>query len=789
MERRKFLIGAGTLGAGASVALGTGAFTTVEAQRNVDIGTEGDANAQLAIQKLNSANADDLVSTENDGTLSLTIPNVNRDAVTQVEDLFRIVNQGTQSVSLFFRDDSNAVTFRISGSSTDFDSSGESLEGPNNSVALDVGEEVEVGLTIDTLNNSASGELLDNVTIVADAGPPASAQNDVAPEPQYVVDGNGDGDNRFKSIQAAIDQAGDETAGSVFVEPSDSEYEESVSIDVPGLTLTGSTEGEVIIDGRIEVSASDVVVDGFTVRPPDPVESVDAEGIRIGADDVVVQNNIVENFAREPGDDGFFGVTGILAFSNKQDAVENPTIRNNLVQELKNTVSGGATGIGVQGNVVNATIEENTVEQIGQEVTPFGFGITVRATGDEDQFTPTNVVATDNQIADVVSDPDSETFGVGIGVEASGAGEVDISGNSISNAEFLLEDKTNSIDLSAFAESNTLDRGALLERGDFEGEPGEVPVRNVIFDSIRTAQGFAKSDDTIELLGGTYEVLQDDGPLKIKNSLTAIEGTPTVEYNGGYPDEPGLQFTADDLTISGVQFNLNGIGPDGPNDLKITGGDPVISVTGAGATIRDTEFRVVGTFDGGPGFIDIQGAPNDEDDTITIENIEAVRELPDGIPADPAEGTSGQLFFSSSGFFRDGEFNPVGGSRTLSIRNSTFRGGVKLDAHSGDGSTIELENNTFEDAPIGESIQPAATGEMVAKDNKFNYTMDLDLQERTGNVTNNAKFKFTGIPNTVNGSSISGASDLAQTIAGANDGAAVNVVAGDGATAGNFQRL
>jgi len=368
---------------------------------------------------------------------------------------------------------------------------------------------------------------------------------------------------------------------------------------------------------------------------------------------------------------------------------------------------------------------------------------------------------------------------------------VTFTGNSISNTEFLLEDKTATVDLNSFASSNTLDRGALLENGDFEGVPGNAPVRNVIFDSIRTAQSFAESDDTIELLGGTYEVPQGDGPLEIENSLTGIEGTPTVEYNGGYPDEPGLQFTADDLTISGVQFNLNGIGSEGPNDLKITGGDPVISVTGAGATIRDTEFRVVGTFDGGPGFIDIQGAPNDEDDTITIENIEAVRELPDGIPADPAEGTSGQLFFSSSNFFRDSSFNPVGGERTLSIRNSTFRGGVKLDAHPGSESTIELENNTFEDAPIGESIQPAATGKMVARDNEFNYTMDLDIQERAskGGVTNNAKFKFSGIPSSVNGSSISGASDLAQTIADANDGAAVNVVAGDGATAGNFREL
>lgn len=260
MERRKFLIGAGALGAGASAALGTGAFTTVEAQRNVDIATAGDANAQLAIQAVSGANAE-LVNTEADGTLSLSIPNVNEDAVTDVEDLFRVVNQGTQPVSLYFQDDSDAVTFRVTRSA-------QSLEGADNSVELGVGEQVVVGLTIDTLNNDISGTLLDSVTIVADAS--ASAPGQSGPQPQYVVTPDPSGDNEFGSVQAAIDEASGQATigveGGQTLEP-----ESTIQVDVDGVTLTGFN-GIPTLDGTTELPSTDtakelieVSADGVTI--------------------------------------------------------------------------------------------------------------------------------------------------------------------------------------------------------------------------------------------------------------------------------------------------------------------------------------------------------------------------------------------------------------------------------------------------------------------------------------------------------------------------------------------
>ncbi|EMA09923.1 hypothetical protein, partial [Haloarcula marismortui] len=194
MRRRKLLIGIGATAAGGSAAFGTEAFTSVQAERNVDVAVAGDQSSFIAIQPLDSANAGKYVNTESDNTVGLELDGdnsgsgegVTQDAITQLEDLFRVVNQGSQEVSVYFEDDSDAVTFRVTRSTetSTNGSNGQSLEGAANSVELGVGEQIVVGLTVDTLNNDVSGQLLDNVTLYADAN--ASAPEQSIPEPQYV---------------------------------------------------------------------------------------------------------------------------------------------------------------------------------------------------------------------------------------------------------------------------------------------------------------------------------------------------------------------------------------------------------------------------------------------------------------------------------------------------------------------------------------------------------------------------------------------------------------------------
>ncbi|MFY4815769.1 hypothetical protein ACOJIV_24240 [Haloarcula sp. AONF1] len=114
MERRKFLIGTGALASGSAAAVGTGAFTSVSADRTVSVQTTGDQSAFLAFEKATNAdevteNAEEYVVLNEDETVSFDFTEatlsengngsgVNKNATTIFDDLVDIVNQGTQEV-------------------------------------------------------------------------------------------------------------------------------------------------------------------------------------------------------------------------------------------------------------------------------------------------------------------------------------------------------------------------------------------------------------------------------------------------------------------------------------------------------------------------------------------------------------------------------------------------------------------------------------------------------------------------------------------------------------------
>ncbi|MFC7235737.1 hypothetical protein [Halosegnis marinus] len=117
MERRKFLIGAGSLAAGAAAATGTGAFTSVSANRTVTVNVAGDASALLAIERAEEGgsttpNAQDYVNIESDNTVKLDFTGsdngasgINDDASTKIANLLDITNQGTQTVEVYPSED------------------------------------------------------------------------------------------------------------------------------------------------------------------------------------------------------------------------------------------------------------------------------------------------------------------------------------------------------------------------------------------------------------------------------------------------------------------------------------------------------------------------------------------------------------------------------------------------------------------------------------------------------------------------------------------------------------
>jgi hypothetical protein len=108
MDRRKFLIGLGSLAATGAAAMGTSAFTSVSAQRSVSVTLADDSNAFLGLEAGDSG-----LVTNAGGTLELNIDGTNAsgsganmNAVTTIGDpdnpedeyAFKIMNQGTQSV-------------------------------------------------------------------------------------------------------------------------------------------------------------------------------------------------------------------------------------------------------------------------------------------------------------------------------------------------------------------------------------------------------------------------------------------------------------------------------------------------------------------------------------------------------------------------------------------------------------------------------------------------------------------------------------------------------------------
>ncbi len=103
MNRRKVLVGLGAAAAGTGVVFGTGAFTQVEAERDVEIDVADDSVAFLAL----IPGATEFVEEDEDGVVGVDLRSseeggdgVNLDAYTEIADALTVENQGGQEVDL-----------------------------------------------------------------------------------------------------------------------------------------------------------------------------------------------------------------------------------------------------------------------------------------------------------------------------------------------------------------------------------------------------------------------------------------------------------------------------------------------------------------------------------------------------------------------------------------------------------------------------------------------------------------------------------------------------------------
>ena len=193
MERRKFTIGLGALATGSAAAIGTGAFTSVEADRDIAVDIADDADAFLGMEPIasspNSAYADvddgvielDLSDSNDDHDSAFNGTGVNKNATTNILDIFKITNQGTQKVYVSYDseelgqpDDDDLYVDLVTNPDSDY-TSDSSIPGTldpaqvPDGVPLDTGESVAVGLFIITRNGSTPDDLDETVTIVAEA--------------------------------------------------------------------------------------------------------------------------------------------------------------------------------------------------------------------------------------------------------------------------------------------------------------------------------------------------------------------------------------------------------------------------------------------------------------------------------------------------------------------------------------------------------------------------------------------------------------------------------------------
>lgn len=156
----------------------SGAFTTVSAERTADVNTAGDGSALLALEphqsSANGAGQYAVNNTNNQLELQLTpdegATGVNLNAVTEIELVFNITNQGNQEVDVsIIKQGANSeyVEFYAGTASSPFNNQIDNSSGVE---TLSPGDTAQISMKIDTTTASSldgDEELLSDITINA----------------------------------------------------------------------------------------------------------------------------------------------------------------------------------------------------------------------------------------------------------------------------------------------------------------------------------------------------------------------------------------------------------------------------------------------------------------------------------------------------------------------------------------------------------------------------------------------------------------------------------------------
>lgn len=350
--------------------------------------------------------------------------------------------------------------------------------------------------------------LLSVVAIGAGFAGGAAAQ-EAGQDKVVLLDASGDetGDS-FDTIQAAVDDANE---GFTVVVGSGT-YEESVTVDVSGVTVRAADDAHPEIDGIVTAAASGVTVDGLTIDG----ESRNAAPLDVQAGGVTISNNTVT---------GGSDAGGISTWGGPGPIVGHVSIRDN-------TIENGPIGLAVDSESTDIDIRNNEISGASSE------GIWLSDYTDGTSISEADITIRNNDISDVAL--------ADVKIERHPP-------KSLNGDEELA-------DPSAVAESFLDDSNAeavQLWDGQVYNENGNIVVQDG--DSIQAAIDAAESGDSIDVYPGTYE---EDAGTRAEGAFGLYVGTDDLTIRGvtaeGEPISDPTNVQAEVISTNSSTFGTNG---------------------------------------------------------------------------------------------------------------------------------------------------------------------------------------------------------------------------------------
>lgn len=181
MRRRKLIAGLGAA-VGGSTALGTGAFTSVDADRPVSVNVADEDQAYLALDELDGITYENATfasqNTKNQISIDIDDGNgtqdssdgVGRDSIYEFDNVFQVKNQGTQKITVSIEELTDSdFNPNATGLTVQFypDTSSESPL-HNSPITLGTGDSRNIGLKVET-DEPSLDDFSADATVSADA--------------------------------------------------------------------------------------------------------------------------------------------------------------------------------------------------------------------------------------------------------------------------------------------------------------------------------------------------------------------------------------------------------------------------------------------------------------------------------------------------------------------------------------------------------------------------------------------------------------------------------------------